>query len=147
MTMASPAYHFRTLGAAVERLPGTARGDPARQAYEILRWGFTIAPIIAGADKFFHLLADWHKYLAPAIARLVPGDPHLLMYAVGVIEMIAGVIVFFRPRVGGYLVAAWLLGIIGNLLLHGAYYDIALRDLGLAVGALALARLATEYEE
>jgi hypothetical protein len=119
--------------------------DPAYQAYLTLRVGFVAAPILFGLDKFTNLLADWTTYLAPAIDRLVPGSAASAMVAVGVVEIIAGLVVAVRPRVGAYLVAAWLAGIIGNLLLLGGHYDIALRDLGLLLAALALARLATAF--
>jgi hypothetical protein len=123
-----------------------AHGEPsptgARQAYLMLRIVFTIAPILFGLDKFFDLLTDWEQYLAPWINDLVPGSAHQAMLAVGVIEILAGVLVAVRPAIGAYVVAAWLLGIIVNLLSIGDYYDIALRDFGLLVGALALARLA-----
>ena len=123
------------------------REDPAYQAYLILRTGFVVAPILFGLDKFTNLLTDWTVYLAPAIDRLVPGSPHGAMLAVGVIEIIAGLVVAVRPKVGGYLVAAWLAGIIVNLLLLGDYYyDVALRDFGLLLAALALARLATAFQ-
>ena len=122
------------------------REDPAYQAYLILRTGFVVAPILFGLDKFTNLLTDWTVYLAPAIDRLVPGSPHGAMLAVGVIEIIAGLVVAVRPKVGGYLVAAWLAGIITNLLLLGDRYDVALRDLGLLLAALALARLATAFQ-
>jgi hypothetical protein len=121
-------------------------GGAAHQAYRILRLSFTVAPIVAGADKFVHLLVDWDQYLAPWIAGLSPIGGHNLMLAVGVVEIIAGLIVWFRPRVGGYLVAAWLGGIVLNLLTLPGYFDVALRDFGLALGALALARLATAFE-
>ena len=103
-----------------------------------------IAPLIAGADKFFHVLVDWDRYLSPEFADVFHLQAHTLMYAVGVIEIAAGVVVALRPRFGGYLVAAWLAGIIINLLLMADYYDVALRDFGLLVGALALARLAKD---
>jgi hypothetical protein len=119
--------------------------DPAYQAYLTLRVGFVAAPILFGLDKFTNLLADWTTYLAPAIDRLVPGSAASAMVAVGVVEIIAGLVVAVRPRVGAYLVAAWLAAIIGNLLLLGDHYDIALRDLGLLLAALALARLATAF--
>ena len=119
----------------------THSGEAVRQAHRLLHVGFTIAPIIAGADKFLHLLADWDKYLAPTIARLSPVGGHGLMLAVGVVEIAAGLVVAFKPRYGGYLVAAWLWSIVLNLLLYPGYFDIALRDLGLSLGALALARL------
>jgi hypothetical protein len=124
---------------------GAALDNPAYQAYLTLRVGFVVAPILFGLDKFTNLLADWTIYLAPAIDRLVPGSAAGAMLAVGVIEVVAGLVVAVRPKVGGYLVAAWLAGIIGNLLLLGDHYDVALRDLGLLLGALALARLATAF--
>jgi hypothetical protein len=113
----------------------------AHQAYQLLHVGFTVAPIVAGADKFFHLLVNWDQYLAPWIAGLSPIGGHNLMLVVGVVEILAGLIVWFRPRFGGYLVAAWLGGIILSLLTLPGYFDVALRDFGLALGALALARL------
>lgn len=114
----------------------------SRQAFVLLRFGFTVAPIIAGLDKFLHLLTDWDKYLAPAVSNTLGIQPHTFMMIVGVIEMVAGVVVAINPRFGGYLVSAWLLGIIIDLVLVGGYLDVALRDLGLLLGALALARLA-----
>jgi hypothetical protein len=119
--------------------------NPAYQAFLALRVGFVVAPILFGLDKFTNLLADWTTYLAPAIDRLVPGSASSAMLAVGVVELVAGLVVAVRPRIGGYLVAAWLAGIIGNLLLLGDHYDVALRDLGLLLAALALARLATAF--
>jgi uncharacterized membrane protein len=116
--------------------------EPIVQAYEILHWGFTVAPILAGADKFFHLLCDWDKYLAPQVANILPFSGHTFMLIVGVIEIVAGIGVMLLPRVFAYVVSAWLVGIILNLLIAGAYFDVALRDLGLALGALALGRLA-----
>jgi hypothetical protein len=120
--------------------PGT---DGARDAYLLLRTVFTIAPIAFGLDKFAQVLTDWDQYLAPWINDLVPGDAHDAMLIVGVIEIVAGVLVAIAPRWGGYVVALWLAGIILDLLTLGDYYDIALRDFGLLVGALALARLAS----
>ena len=119
--------------------------DPAFQAYALLRVGFTVAPILFGLDKFLDWLVDWQIYLAPEITDLVPGNAHQAMLAVGVIEIVAGLVVAVRPRFGGYLVAAWLAGIIVNLLLQADHYDIALRDFGLRLGAVALARLAQRY--
>jgi len=121
------------------------RDNPAYQSYLILRTGFVVAPILFGLDKFTNLLTDWTTYLAPAVDRLIPGTASTAMIAVGVIEIVAGLVVAVRPKVGGYLVAAWLAGIIANLLLLGDHYDVALRDLGLLLGALALARLATAF--
>jgi hypothetical protein len=125
--------------------PPAAFDSPAYQAFLTLRVGFVVAPILFGLDKFTNLLADWTTYLAPAIDRLVPGSASSAMLAVGVIEIVAGLVVAVRPKVGAYLVAAWLAGIIGNLLLLGDHYDVALRDLGLLLAALALARLATAF--
>jgi hypothetical protein len=121
---------------------GEANPSGARQAYLMLRTVFTIAPIAFGLDKFFDLLTDWEQYLAPWINDIVPGSAHQAMLAVGVVEILAGVLVAWRPAIGAYVVAAWLLGIIVNLVSIGDYYDIALRDFGLLVAALALARLA-----
>jgi hypothetical protein len=117
----------------------------AYQAYLILHIGFTTLPIIAGLDKFFHLLVSWDQYLAPLVTRLLPISGHTFMLAVGVIEIAAGLLVAFRPRVGAYVVALWLWGIIINLLLVPGFYDVALRDFGLSLGALALARLSQEF--
>jgi hypothetical protein len=126
--------------------PRVLTQDPARQAYGILRLGFVVAPILFGLDKFADWLVDWQTYLAPEIDDLVPGTAHQAMLAVGVIEILAGLVVAIRPRFGGYLVAAWLAGIIVNLLLLGDHNDVALRDFGLLLGALALARLATAFD-
>ncbi|MBP2213948.1 hypothetical protein ACXN1G_24285 [Rhodococcus ruber] len=115
----------------------------ARQAFILLRTVFTVAPIAFGLDKFTNLLTEWERYLAPWIDDIVPGTAHQAMLAVGAVEILAGILVAIRPAIGGYVVAAWLLGIIVDLLTLGGYLDIALRDVGLAVAALALARLAT----
>lgn len=120
--------------------------SPAYQAYQILHFVFVVAPVVAGLDKFFHLLVNWDMYLAPAIAKLSPLGGHQLMLLAGVIEIIAGLLVALKPRIGAYVVCAWLLGIVVNLLLIPAFYDIALRDFGLAVGALALGRLSQQYD-
>jgi hypothetical protein len=119
--------------------------NPAYQAFALLRLGFTIAPILFGLDKFLDWLVDWRIYLAPEINDIVPGNAHQAMLAVGVIEILAGVVVAVRPKWGGYLVAAWLAGIITNLLLQADFYDVALRDFGLLLAALSLARLATAF--
>src|SRR2546421_2069445 len=119
--------------------------NPAYQAFWLLRIGFTVAPILFGLDKFAHVLVNWDRYLAPWVDKIVPGTAHQAMYAVGVIEVVAGIVVAVRPRLGGYLVAAWLAGIIVNLLTYPGFYDIALRDFGLLLGALLLARLATAF--
>ena len=114
----------------------------AHHAFVLLRTVFTIAPIAFGLDKFFDLMTNWEQYLAPWVNDLVPGTGHQAMLAVGVVEILAGVLVAVRPAIGAYVVAAWLVGIIINLLSIGDYYDVALRDFGLLVGALALAMLA-----
>ncbi|WP_091416019.1 MULTISPECIES: hypothetical protein [Micrococcaceae] len=115
--------------------------DPARQAFLLLRTVFTVAPIIFGLDKFTNILADWTVYLAPQATALVPLPAQTIMYVVGVVEILAGIAVAVRPRFGSLLVAAWLAGIIVNLLLLGSFFDVALRDFGLLVAALALNRL------
>ena len=132
------------MATATVRAPGrSVREDPAYQAYLVLRTGFVVAPILFGLDKFTNLLTDWTTYLAPALDRLVPGTATGAMLAVGVIEIVAGIAVAVRPQFGGVLVAAWLAGIIVNLVTMGEYYDVALRDFGLLVAALALALLAS----
>jgi uncharacterized membrane protein YphA (DoxX/SURF4 family) len=131
---------------AVPRMTTVARTNPGYQAYQILRIGFTVAPILAGLDKFTNLLVDWSQYLAPLWTSILPLSPGGFMYLVGAIEIVAGILVFVRPRFGGYLVMAWLWGIILNLLLIPGYFDVALRDFGLSLGALALARLSGLFE-
>jgi len=121
--------------------------DRARQAFRILQVGFVVAPILAGLDKFFEVLVDWDRYLAPVATDVLPVSGHSFMLAVGVIEIAAGVLVAFRPRIGGYVVAVWLWAIIINLLILGDYFDVALRDFGLSLGALALARLAEAFPD
>jgi hypothetical protein len=119
---------------------------PARQAYQILHFAFTAAPIIAGIDKFLHILVNWDNYLAPWIANISPVGSHNLMLLVGAIEIIAGLIVALRPRIGAWIVFAWLWGIIIiNLLSYPGFYDVALRDFGLSLAALALARLSKDF--
>jgi hypothetical protein len=119
--------------------------DPAHQAFLLLRTVFTIAPIVFGLDKFFNVLTDWPQYLAGWIDGIVPGTAQQAMYAVGVVEIVAGIVVAVLPRYGAWVVAAWLAGIIVNLLTLPGYYDVALRDFGLFVAAVALARLAVRY--
>jgi hypothetical protein len=119
--------------------------NPAYQAFLILWLGFTAAPILFGLDKFFDVLVGWRVYLAPEFNDLIPGNAHQAMLAVGVIEIVAGVLVFLRPRIAPYVVAAWLGAIIVNLLVQADYYDVALRDFGLLLAALALARLALAF--
>ena len=125
-----------------KRHRGPPRRSPSAQAFILLRTVFTLAPILFGLDKFANVLTDWPRYLAPAIDNLVPGTAQQAMYAVGVVEILAGIAVALVPRYGALLVAAWLAGIIANLLLLGDYHDVALRDFGLLVAALALSRLA-----
>lgn len=123
--------------------------NPAYQAYQILHWGFVVAPVVAGVDKFTHFLVNWDMYLAPLFVNLaatVGLTAHAFMLAVGVIEIVAGLLVAFKPRIGAYVVAGWLWGIIVNLLLVPGYFDIALRDLGLSLGALALGRLSKLFD-
>jgi hypothetical protein len=136
-----PTPAFRPLVA--ERRPSFQ--DPAYQAFWLLRIGFVVAPILFGLDKFLDWLVDWERYLAPEINDLMPGNAHQAMLTIGVVEIVAGLVVAIRPRFGGYLVAAWLAGIIVNLLLIADYYDVALRDFGLLLAALTLARLATAF--
>jgi uncharacterized membrane protein YphA (DoxX/SURF4 family) len=128
--------------ALAERL----KADPAYQAFLLLRIAFTVAPIVFGLDKFFNVLVDWETYLAPWINDIVPGSASTAMHLVGVVEIAAGVFVALKPRYGAYVVAAWLGGIIIDLLTYSGYYDIALRDFGLMLGALTLARLAGKYD-
>lgn len=136
--MATGLDSTRTTGRAV-------LSDPAYQAFLALRTVFTVAPILFGLDKFANVLVDWPQYLAPWIDRIVPGSAQQAMYAVGVVEIVAGLVVAVAPRFGSLLVAAWLAGIIVNLLTVPGFYDVALRDFGLFVAAVALSRLAVRY--
>jgi hypothetical protein len=126
--------------------PEVSSHSPTYQAYQILHWGFVAAPVIAGADKFLHLLTNWDQYLAPALGRVSPLGTHGTMLAVGVVEVVAGLLVAMKPRIGAYVVAAWLAGIILDLLLLGSFFDVALRDFGLLLGALALGRLSAAFD-
>jgi uncharacterized membrane protein YphA (DoxX/SURF4 family) len=129
-----------------ESVLGRLREDSAYQSYLLLRIGFAVAPILFGLDKFANMLVDWTQYLAPWIVAIIPISASAAMHVVGVVEIFAGVAVAAKPRYGAYLVAAWLGGILVNLLTYPGYYDIALRDFGLMVGALALARLAAKFD-
>ena len=129
-----------------ERVAVAASSDPAYQAFRILQVAFVLAPIIAGVDKFFGLLVNWDQYLAPAVTSMLPISAHAFMMLVGAIEIVAGLVVAVKPYFGGYLVTLWLWGIIANLLLGRGYYDIALRDFGLSLGATALARLSRRFD-
>jgi hypothetical protein len=122
-----------------------SRISPAYQAFCALYAGFVALPVLAGVDKYFHFLVNWDQYLAPLATQILPVPGHTFMLAVGVIEIAAGVLVAFRPRLGAYVVALWLWGIIVNLLLIPGFFDVALRDFGLSIGALALARLSQEF--
>jgi hypothetical protein len=120
--------------------------DPRYQAFSLLRIAFTVAPIAFGLDKFVNVMVDWPIYLAPWINDIAPGSAQDFMYVVGAVEILAGVIVALKPRYGAYVVAGWLGGIVINLLTASGFYDIALRDFGLMLGALTLARLASVYD-
>ena len=138
--------------AAIATLPAPARAvvlaqGPAWQAFLILHWAFVVLPLTAGADKFFDVLAPWRDYLAPLIPDVLGVSAQQIMHTIGVGEVLLGLLVAFAPRVGGLLVAGWLLAITVNLLLMGGFADVAVRDAGLALGALALARLAVVYQD
>jgi uncharacterized membrane protein YphA (DoxX/SURF4 family) len=140
------------MNTTVDQLPhqastaaNTIASSPARQAYRILHFGFTIAPILAGMDKFFHLLVNWDQYLPGVVANISPVPGHTLMLSVGVIEIVAGIGVALKPRIFAYIVAAWLAVIIINLLLIPGYFDVALRDFGLLLGAVALGQLSQQF--
>ncbi len=123
--------------------------DPGFAAFWLLRTGFTVAPILFGIDKFLNWMVDWPAYLWTGLADVLPGSAQQIMYAVGAIEILAGIVVFLAPRIGATVVAVWLAGIIANLIAvgisTGRYWDIALRDFGLMLGAVALALLASKY--
>jgi hypothetical protein len=133
-------------GVRQQELLGKLRSDVAFQAFCLLRVGFTVAPIAFGADKFANVMVNWEAYLAPWIRHLSPLSATHTMYVVGGIEILAGIVVALKPRYGAYVVAAWLGGIVINLLTYSGYYDIALRDFGLMLAALTLARLASRYD-
>src|ERR1051326_8801331 len=120
--------------------------DPRYQAFWLLRLGYTLIPLTMGIDKFFNGLVYWPKYLADWIANILPGTPQQIMYGVGVVEIIAGILVALKPRYAAYVVAAWLAGIVINLFSYGEWWDISVRDVGLLLGALTLGRLASVYE-
>ena len=137
----APAYESSRAGT----IP-TDWSDPRYQAFSMMRLAFTVAPIAFGLDKFFNEMVHWPNYLAPWINDIVPGTGQEFMYVVGAIEILAGIIVALKPRYGGYVVAAWLGAIVINLLTYSGFYDIALRDFGLMLAALTLARLAVSYD-
>jgi uncharacterized membrane protein YphA (DoxX/SURF4 family) len=145
--MATTALHDPTAAPAPARFPAVLRDrDAGYDAYLMLRLAFAVAPIAFGLDKFFNVLVDWPIYLAPWINDIVPGSGQDLMYVIGAIEIAAGVLVAIKPRYGAPVVAAWLAGISFNLLTASGFYDVALRDFGLMLGALTLARLALTYD-
>jgi hypothetical protein len=120
--------------------------EPGYQAFLMLRLAFTVAPILFGIDKFANVLVHWPNYLAPWINDIIPGTAQQAMYGVGVVEIVAGLVVLVKPRYGSWLVAGWLAGIVINLLTYSGFYDIALRDFGLMLAALTLARLSMAYD-
>ena len=124
---------------------GRSLSDPAYQAYKILQIAFVLALILAGVDKFFNVMVDWTKYIAPVVSHLV--SVPIFMHVIGAVEIIAGLIVAVNPRIGATIVALWLTSIILNLLLVHNYYDVTLRDFGLLLGALALSRLSVEFKK
>jgi uncharacterized membrane protein YphA (DoxX/SURF4 family) len=111
---------------------------PSRKVISILTWTYGLVPIVAGADKFMHLLTDWDKYLAPSIANMLPISTKSAMNIVGIVEIVAGLLVIFRPKIGSLIVGVWLIGIALNLLLTGQYFDVAVRDAVMAIGAFSL---------
>jgi len=125
----------------------TAISEVSYQAFRILQVGFVVAPIVAGLDKFFHLLVDWDKYLPSVVNNLLGGRGHQFMMVVGVVEIVAGLGVAIKPKIFAYVVSAWLLLIIVNLLMIPGYFDVALRDVGLMLGALALGRLSQGFDK
>ena len=135
-----------SVGVASLNTESISASKPSYQAYQILRLGFTVAPIVAGLDKFFHVLVNWDQYLPAFVNNMTGGHGHELMLAVGVIEIVAGLGVALKPRLFAYVVSAWLLLIVANLLMIPGYFDVALRDFGLSLGAFALARLSAEYD-
>jgi uncharacterized membrane protein YphA (DoxX/SURF4 family) len=139
----APRRHAATLDETVVRADWS---DARYQAYALLRLAFTVAPIAFGLDKFFNVMVEWPVYLAPWVDDVAPGSAQDFMYFVGAVEILAGISVALKPRYGAYIVAGWLAGIVINLLSHSGYYDVALRDFGLMLGALTLARLAWVYD-
>ena len=145
-TLHKPPAAARERVHAEEAATGPRWRDARYQAYMLLRIGFTVAPNAFGLDKFFNLMVHWPQYLAPWINDIAPGSAQQFMYFVGVTEIVAGLAVLVKPRYGAYLVAGWLAGIVVNLLSYPGWYDIAVRNFGLMLGALTLARLASVYD-
>lgn len=125
----------------------TTTRTAVERVVQILKLTYGLVPIVAGADKFFHILVNWDQYLAPAIANMLPFSPHTFMLIVGVIEIVAGILVLVKPRLGSLIVGLWLLGIALNLLISGQYFDIAVRDIVMAIGAFCLFTLTNERKE
>jgi uncharacterized membrane protein YphA (DoxX/SURF4 family) len=144
--MEASALHDGTASRPTATLAALRGRDAGYQAFALLRVAFTVAPIAFGLDKFFNVMVDWPIYLAPWINDVAPGSGQDFMYLVGGVEILAGVLVAIKPRYGAPVVAAWLAGIIFNLLTVPGFYDVALRDFGLLLGALTLARLALSYD-
>jgi uncharacterized membrane protein YphA (DoxX/SURF4 family) len=145
-TAAAPAAISPAGTAEQGALSRVVSAEPAYQSFLLLRIGLGVAPILFGADKFANVMTHWPKYLASWVTDLLPGNAQQIMHAVGVVEIAAGILVLVKPRYGAYVVAAWLAGIIVNLLTFSGWYDVALRDFGLMLGALTLARLASVYD-
>lgn len=145
-TLPTPAAADDAPLAAKLAVPRARRTDAAYHAFLLLRVGFTVLPILFGIDKFTNALVHWDTYLAPWIDRIMPGDARQFMYFVGAVEIVAGFAVLVKPRYGSWIVAAWLAGIVVNLFTYSGYYDIAMRDFGLMLAALTLARLASVYD-
>ena len=146
LTGRAPTHGAATGVNGASSVAARLKSDPGYQAFWLLRIGFAALPILFGLDKFFDVLVNWEIYLAPWINDIIPGTAAEAMYAVGVIEIVAGIAVAVKPRYAAYVVAAWLGGIIVSLLTVSGYYDVALRDFGLLLGALTLARLASKYD-
>jgi uncharacterized membrane protein YphA (DoxX/SURF4 family) len=144
--MHASALHDATASRSAPRFAALRGREAGYQAYLMLRLAFAVAPIAFGLDKFFNVLVDWPIYLAPWINDIAPGSGQDFMYLVGGVEILAGVLVALKPRYGAPVVAAWLAGIIVNLLTVPGFYDVALRDFGLLLGALTLTRLAVSYD-
>lgn len=143
--MSATTIHTPAESSRARMLPAW-RSEPAYHAYLLLRVGFVVLPILFGIDKFTNALVQWDTYLAPWIDRIMPGTAHEFMFFVGAVEIVAGLAVALKPRYGAYLVSAWLAGIVINLFSYSGYYDIAMRDFGLMLAALTLARLASIYD-
>jgi hypothetical protein len=143
--MAQPQVVVERRG-VVHRDEAIRKGElPSYQAFRVLHVAFTLAPIIAGIDKFFNALTEWPQYASHAFASVFGGNTAFMMHVVGVVEIIAGLIVAANPKWGSRIVALWLAGIIVNLLLLPGYFDIALRDFGLFLSAIALSRLSVQF--